>query len=101
VFAGDLGGAVESLIVVRMVLVHRHLKCVAIDRRGGGVNEPLNLVRDGSHGDIESAADVDLEGGFGKLVALQEPDGGEMEDAVDALHGVLEEIAVEDVAAVG
>ena len=51
--------------------------------------------------DVERAADVHLEGGFGILVALEDPQGGQVEDAVDPLHGLFENVAMEDVAAVG
>src|SRR5690606_17174241 len=78
--AGDLGGAVEGLVVEGVLLGHRQLQGVAVDGGRAGVDQPLDVVLAAGFQDVEGAADVDVEGGFGEVVALQQPEGGEVDD---------------------
>ena len=48
---------------------------------------------------IEGALDVDVERGAWKLVALQQPEGGKVEDAVGLLERCVENVGALDVAA--
>jgi hypothetical protein len=82
-----------------MVLFHRSVQGVPVDRCRGGINQALDLAGDGRHGDVERASDIDFKGSFRKLVTLQEPDCGKVKDAVDAGHAPFEQVAVQDIAA--
>ena len=66
----DLGRAVEIPVVEGVILGHRLLDGVAIDRCGRGIDEPLHVLRDAGFEHVERAADVDVEGGARKVVAL-------------------------------
>ena len=97
--AGDLGRAVEIRVVEGMILGHRLLDRVAIDGRRRGIDEPLHARADAGLEHVERAADIHVEGGARILVALQEPQRREMEDAVGALQGRVEDVGLADVAA--
>jgi len=97
--AGDLGRAVEVLVVERVVFGHRLLDGVAVDRGGGGIDKPSHALLDAGFEHVEGAADVDVERGAREVVALQEPQRGEVKDAVGASQRRIENVGLADVAA--
>src|SRR5262249_18154259 len=97
--AGDFRGAIEVLVVERMILGHRFFYSIAIDRCRGGVGETLYSLLDTGFEHVERPANIYVEGGARKIVALQEPQCSEMKYAVGPIKRLCQDIRLTDVAA--
>jgi len=97
--AADLGGTIEIPVVEDMVLGHRLGDGVAIDRSGGGIDQPFHALAHTGFHDVERAADIDVEGAAREFVALEQPQGREMEDPVGAIQRGFEDVGLQYVAA--
>src|SRR5262245_44776042 len=98
-FTADLRGAIKVLVVVRVVLSHRVLYGVAVDRGRGRINEAPDAGLTAGVKHVERALDVDLESAARILVALQQPQRCEMEDRIDTLQRIGENVNLCDIAA--
>ena len=97
--ATDFGGAVKILVVEGVIFVHRLLHRVSIDGGRRRIHQPVHLVLHACLQHVEGATNIYLEGGAWVIVAVQQPQGGEMEHTIHALHCRVQNVAVQDIAA--
>jgi hypothetical protein len=94
--ARDLGRAVHRAVVEGMLLGHRLLDRVAVDRRGRRVDDLLDPGLLGGLDHVVGADHVRLERLARLVHALVQPQRGEVERIVRAAHEVLEQVEVLD-----
>ena len=93
-FAADFGGAVEILIIERMVLFHGIGHGVSVNRGGRGIDKTADIVANAGIHHVEGAADIDLKRGARKFMALQQPKRCEVKYAILAAHRCIENIGM-------
>ena len=99
VFAIELGDGVRALGLGQHGLDLRHVGVVAIDGGGAGEHEFSDAGGGGGFEHVEQAEDVDFDAFARAGHGLGHGDhGGEVEDEVHALHGVIDSGAVGDAA---
>ena len=94
--AGDLRRAVHRAVVEGVLLGHGLFDRVAVDRGRRGVDDLLDARLLGRLDHVVGADDVRLERLARLVHALVQPQRGEMERVVGALHEVVEQVEVLD-----
>ena len=97
--AGDLGRAIEILVVEGMFLVHRLADGIAVHRRRGRIDQTPHALGDARLQHVEGAAHVHIERRARKIVTLQQPQRREVEDAIGAVKRALKYVRLEDITA--
>ena len=78
---------------------HRHLHGISVDRGGRRVNQPLDSIVHASFQDIEGSLEIDVKSRPRVVLAVQQPHRCQMNDAINSLHGIIEQIDVPDITA--
>jgi len=97
---GDLRRAVRVAVIEGVSLSHRHFDCISVNRCRGGINQTFDSILYTRLKHVECSSHIDIKRCSWVVLAVQQPHGSKMNDAVYAFHGTFENIGISNVATI-